>query len=61
MEKYAIKVNFPINKVLDNQNFTAFSMDNIPGEISALGVCTYCKVSTLTKQYRKYLKYPMPK
>jgi len=35
MEKYAIKVNFPLNKVLDNQNFTAFSKDNIPRDISA--------------------------
>jgi hypothetical protein len=35
MEKYAIRVNLPLNKVLDNQNFTAFSKHNIPRDISA--------------------------
>jgi hypothetical protein len=55
MEIYALTVNFPLNKALDNQDFTAFSKDNFPRDIQ--GVRTYCRVSTLTRKYGKYLKH----
>jgi hypothetical protein len=46
MEKYAITVNFTHNKVLDNQNFTAFSKENIPRDIPAGGLYLVQSVNT---------------
>jgi hypothetical protein len=56
MEKYAIRVNFPQNKALDNKNFTTFSKENIPRNISAGGLYLVQTVNTSWK-YGKYLKY----